>query len=89
LAFFLYFATAKHEQEIKTRNLFYFLQPDLQLLIFEYFLKTGMCAVANGKNGTNGKAAYGNREEASIESINMLALVCSLENKDNCMMCGS
>jgi ribonucleoside-diphosphate reductase subunit M1 len=46
-------------------------------------------AVANGVNGTNGKATNGDSEEASIESINMKAMVCSLENKDDCMMCGS
>lgn len=51
--------------------------------------KVSATVVENGVTATNGKATNGNTEEPSIESINMKAMVCSLENKDECLMCGS
>jgi len=40
-----------------------------------------------GVKGVNGKDT--SSEDAAIESLNMKAMVCSLENKDECLMCGS
>lgn len=44
-------------------------------------------AETNGTNGTNGEASSKSEEES--KAYNMSGMVCSLENKDDCLMCGS
>lgn len=43
---------------------------------------------ANGKE-VNGKEGEGEEEEEPERSLNRSAMMCSLENKDDCLMCGS
>jgi ribonucleoside-diphosphate reductase subunit M1 len=67
-----------------------------------YYLRTKPAANANqvtvdktklnrSTNTTgNGDVAYGVNTEGRMEDVfNMNAMVCSLENKDECLMCGS
>ena len=44
-------------------------------------------AAANGKGDANG-AKDGDKEMAGVEQ-NMAAMMCSIQNKDDCLMCGS
>jgi len=46
----------------------------------------------NGTNGTaetNGKATNGKSEIEQMKELNQAAMVCSIDNKDDCLMCGS
>ena len=68
-----------------------------------YYLRTKPAATANqftvdktklNKNintETNGAATNGtsNDEKKDQQAFNMNAMVCSLKNKDDCLMCGS
>lgn len=43
----------------------------------------------NGTAETNGKATNGKSEIEQMKELNQAAMVCSIENKDDCLMCGS
>ncbi|XP_059474127.1 ribonucleoside-diphosphate reductase large subunit [Neocloeon triangulifer] len=47
--------------------------------------------IQNSASNENGPKASkeASEKEPSVESINMKAMMCSLENRDECMMCGS
>lgn len=45
---------------------------------------------ANGHaNGTTNGTTNGTSSASKPDAMNMAAMVCSLENKDECLMCGS
>ncbi|KAJ1519386.1 hypothetical protein ONE63_004678 [Megalurothrips usitatus] len=50
--------------------------------------KLGKSTGVNGSNGTNG-ATNGSSSTSKDNSHNVAAMVCSLQNKDDCLMCGS
>jgi len=43
----------------------------------------------NGTAETNGNATNGKSEAEKIKELNQAAMVCSIDNKDDCLMCGS
>jgi len=43
----------------------------------------------NGTAETNGKATNGKSEIEQMKELNQAAMVCSIDNKDDCLMCGS
>jgi ribonucleoside-diphosphate reductase subunit M1 len=63
-----------------------------------YYLRTKPAATANQftvdktklmRNIKNGSEINGVEKEAEQSSFNLNAMVCSLQNKDDCLMCGS
>lgn len=60
----------------------------IQFTVDKSKVKKSVATSTNGTNGTNGTVANGS-SEANDESYNMQAMVCSLQNKDECLMCGS
>jgi ribonucleoside-diphosphate reductase subunit M1 len=66
-----------------------------------YYLRTKPAATANQvtvdktklnrsiKNGTVSNGVVTEENEAEQDAFNLNAMVCSLQNKDECLMCGS
>jgi ribonucleoside-diphosphate reductase subunit M1 len=66
-----------------------------------YYLRTKPAATANQvtvdktklnrsiKNGTVSNGVVTEEREAKQDALNLNAMVCSLQNKDECLMCGS
>lgn len=66
-----------------------------------YYLRTKPAATANQftvdktklndsiKNGTVRNGAVTGEREAEQDAFNLNSMVCSLQNKDECLMCGS
>lgn len=61
----------------------------IQFTVDKSKLKTANTTTNGTENGTTNGTANGTTNGTKPDAMNMAAMVCSLENKDECLMCGS